>query len=110
MMRFCNHTPNNIWLAFMWYQPHCMEGSDWQYAGWWFISSGGCTVVYENDLSDVHANWYFYTQGWEGQFFMPTPDHSFWRCEGETVAPGERRLGYREIDSGNHDDFTVNLT
>jgi uncharacterized membrane protein len=110
MMRFCNETSDDVFLCFMWSQPHCMEGSDWQYAGWWHIRPGSCEVVYQNDLSDVNANWYFHAAGWEGPFRFPTPDHKFWRCEGENIEPGEVSRGYQEIDTGDFDDFTMHLT
>ncbi|MDQ3957363.1 MAG: DUF1036 domain-containing protein [Actinomycetota bacterium] len=110
MMRFCNQTSAPIRLAFMWPQPGCMKDSDWQYAGWWLVSPGDCTVVYENDLSDQGEYWYFYAPGYEGEFGIQAPDTAFWRCEGESVGLVEEKTRqFREIFTGDNDDFTVNL-
>jgi uncharacterized membrane protein len=112
MMRFCNNTSRRIYLSFMWYQPGCTDVSDWQYAGWWRIEPGTCTVVYENDLSDNNSYWYFYAHSdeatWSGPFPHPCPNIKFWRCD-DTIGGSEVSRGFQEIYTGDNDEYTMNL-
>jgi uncharacterized membrane protein len=117
MLRFCNNTSEEVWVAYMFYSPEDCggEGHDWQKIGWFAIMPGACSVVYANDLDDVNNRfWYFHaenldlTVNWSGPISVHVTDEAFNNCLG-IATTAERVVGFREIDVGDNDDFTVNL-
>ena len=117
MLAFCNHTSEQLWVAYMFYSPgDCGgEGGNWQTIGWFEMNPGACTTVYGNSLGDVHNRyWYYYAENagasivWAGPVNVYVPDTAFNHCYaiGDTVS---RIVGYRLLDVGDNDDYTVNL-
>jgi uncharacterized membrane protein len=115
VLRFCNSYPTPIWTAISFYSPEDCggEGLNWQNIGWYRVDPGSCAVVYANDLDDVDSRyWYFYAEAedgakWHGDF--PTQvNHwdAFNVCDG-TGRTGLVNLGFRELDVGNADEFTL---
>ena len=118
MLRFCNHHHDYVWVTYMFWSPDDCggEGKNWQNIGWFGISPGSCATVYANDLDDVNNRyWYFYGTNnsgsyvWTGPYTAYVSDAVFNGCLG--FASSEMYdVGYQEIDVGDYENFTVNLT
>jgi uncharacterized membrane protein len=102
----------------MFYSPESCggDGGDFEKMGWWRIAPGSCALVYANDLEDVNQFWYYYAQAddgavWAGPFRAAVSLDPFggdqWCYGFETSAPGQIIIGYRELDIGDNDDYTL---
>jgi uncharacterized membrane protein len=120
MLQFCNHYSKLVSVAYIFYEPDCAEGPinlPWQSLGWFIINPGQCAIVYANDLHDVNNRyWYFYADSpdgtvWSGDVVIMTPNVAFDRCIGDPLPSAEdpHPRGFRLLDVGDYDDFTVNL-
>jgi len=117
----CNSYPNTVWASIMFYSPETCggEGGDFEMMGWWRINPGTCALVYANDLADLNRFWYFFAHAadgafWAGPFGANVPRQAFGgdqACWGLQKVSGTdiERIGYRELDIGDHDDHTVTL-
>jgi uncharacterized membrane protein len=117
MLRFCNAYPARAFVAISFVDSEVCggEGGDWRNRGWWGIDPGTCVQVHSGIVSNVNRWWYFFAMAedgarWSGEFptFVMNPG-PFDICDGlpSTVMD---RFGFRELDVGDRDDFTVTLT
>jgi uncharacterized membrane protein len=113
----CNGYPSGIWTSIMFYSPETCggEGGDFEMMGWWRIAPGACALVYANDLEDVNQFWYYYAEAddgafWAGPYGANVPLVPFggdqW-CWGIGHGGEVVRIGYRELDIGSNDDYTL---
>lgn len=118
MLAFCNSYTEELWVAYMFYSPgDCGgEGDNWQTIGWFAIAPGACATVYANDLDDVNNRyWYFHAENADGSVFWAGPigvyvtDEAFNHCYGIGTTTS-RIAGFRLLDVGDNDDYTVTLT
>ena len=113
MLKFCNKYPSDVWVCILWYRPHCPDGGDWEKKGWWRLGQNECKIVSSADVSDVNRYWYYYAQAangafWAGPPHIMVPQQAFDWCV-NTSSTSARSVGLRQIDVGDHDDYTVNL-
>jgi len=117
MLTFCNSYPTRIWTAISFFSPEDCggEGGSWQNIGWYLVHPGTCAVVYANDLEDLNRFWYLYAEAedgakWTGDFptFVNRTD-PFNVCDGLGSTALER-VGFRELDVGDNDDWTLTFT
>jgi uncharacterized membrane protein len=117
MLAFCNSYTERLWVAYMFWSPDTCsgEGGNWQTIGWFSIEPGSCTTVYANDLDDVHNRyWYYYAENqgrtvvWAGPVQVYVTDEAFNHCLGLGISTA-RVVGYRQIDVGDNEDYTVTL-
>jgi uncharacterized membrane protein len=91
------------------------EGGGWQTIGWFSMEPFSPVTVYANDLDDVHNRyWYYYAQNddasfvWTGPYQVYVTDKAFNHCL--NIGTSDSRIvGYRQIDVGDNEDFTVTL-
>ena len=117
MLAFCNSFTEDVWVAYMFYSPDTCggEGQNWQTIGWFRASPGQCTTVYGNSLGDVNNRyWYFYAQNasgsakWSGPIDVDVTNEAFNHCYG--IGNTQSWVaGYRLLDVGDYDNFTVTL-
>jgi hypothetical protein len=79
-------------------------------AGWYNLDTGQSMTV---DLDDINRYWFFNadaTDGayWAGDVVHDVPPTAFDWCW-NTDSNVAFSVGFREIDVGDNDDFTVNL-
>jgi uncharacterized membrane protein len=116
----CNGYPATIWTSIMFYSPETCggEGGDFEMMGWWALAPGQCALIYANDLADLNQFWYYFAEAadgafWAGPFGVNVPRTAFgghqWCWGVGKVTPGSElvRIGYRELDIGDNDDFTL---
>jgi uncharacterized membrane protein len=82
--------------------------------GWWSIDPGSCANVYENDLEDLNRFWYYYAEAddgatWSGAYTVYVTDQAFDSCV-DIGSTESRVVGFRELDIGDNDDYTLTLT
>ena len=118
----CNSYPSTVWTAIMFYSPETCggEGGDFELMGWWRIEPGACALVYANDLGDVNRYWYYFAHAadravWAGPFGANVPRTAFggdqWCWAHQKVSGSDiERIGFRELDIGDNDDYTLTLT
>jgi hypothetical protein len=104
---FVNAYPKTVWVAIMWREP-CENGL-FRKAGWYKIYSGWFKTVFPDDLEDVNQYFYFYAQAsdgavWSGPYVRSVFKTAFNTCEG-TTKTGAFKVGFREQDIGDNDDF-----
>lgn len=115
--RFRNSYGTTVWVVIMWYTPGCSDGGDWSKKGWWSLEPGETKTVLGGDLEDINRYFYYYgetgdrTTQWAGSFFTCIPQTAFdWCLNTCDTNPETRNLGLREVDIGDYDTYTVNLT
>lgn len=117
-LTLCNSYPSTLWASIMFYSPETCggDGGDFEMMGWWRIEPGSCSLVYANDLDNRF--WYYFAHAadgtvWAGPFGANVPRSAFvGECFGAPRVSGSdfERIGYRELDIGDSDDFTLTLT
>ena len=100
-------------MCIIWYTPGCPDGGDWSKAGWWGIAPFQRKVVFNGDLDEINRYYYFHAEADDGAFWAGpiqelVPDTAFDWCL-DTANSESRRVGFRELDVGDYDDFTVTL-
>jgi uncharacterized membrane protein len=117
MLAFCNGYKERVWVAYMFLSTDACggEGGNWQTIGWFAMEPGSCVTVYSNSLDDVNNRyWYYYAQNddssieWSGPIPVYVTDEAFNHCL-NIGTTNSRIVGYRQIDVGDNDDFTVTL-
>jgi uncharacterized membrane protein len=115
----CNGYPTTVWTSIMFYSPESCgggDGGDFEMMGWWVLAPGSCALVYANDLADVNRYWYYFTEAadgafWAGPFGANVPRTAFggdqWCWGTGRSIPELVRIGYREFDIGDNDDYTL---
>lgn len=109
-MRVCNTTSNPISVALGY-----RSDRGWQSEGWWIAPPSDCATVFQGDLNAR----YFYLfaaddlggGSWDGGVFMCTQDESFTIFGVEDcLARGYERTGFFEVDTGERQNWTLQLT
>lgn len=118
MWQFCNQYSSELWVAIVRYTPNCYDGNDylgdWTKEGWWHLNPGECKIVDGDDLEDVNRYYYYYAEAADGNYWagpIPVayiPQEAFNLCIDTGVEPS-RELGFRELDIGDYDNYTINL-
>lgn len=110
-LRVCNKTASRIGIAIGYRTP-----KDWTAEGWWTIDADSCVTLLAGDLTNRYYYMYAvdYDQGgeWGGKSaFLCTRDKEF-TIEGvnDCVARGYQRTGFYEVDTGNQQSWTIELT
>jgi uncharacterized membrane protein len=108
--RICNVTKSRVGIAIGY-----KDGEGWATEGWWNVAAGSCETLLRGKLA---ARFYYiygvdYDRGgeWSGQAFMCTRDKEFTiRGTGDCLARGYDRTGFFEVDTGEQQTWTVQLT
>lgn len=108
--RLCNNTGSRVGIAIGY-----KEGENWATEGWWNLSSRSCETLLRGALV---ARFYYiyavdYDRGgeWSGKAFMCTRDKEFTiRGIEDCLARGFDRTGFFEVDTGEQQAWTVQLT
>ncbi len=108
--RLCNNTNSRIGIALGY-----KDGDGWATEGWWNVTARNCETLLRGSLA---ARYYYvyavdYDRGgeWSGQAFMCTRDKEFTiRGTGDCLARGFDRTGFFEVDTGEQQTWTVQLT
>ncbi len=116
--QFTNSTSKSVLVVFQWHSPSgCAESGSWETAGWWQLAPGETKVVYGDDLqASSSSNFYYYAEtddqvtAWSGPFQTCVPATSFnWCLHGCNSEPDTRVLGFREVDVGSANNYTVEI-
>jgi len=108
--RICNLTKSRVGIALGY-----KDGEGWATEGWWNIGTGNCETLLRGNLA---ARFYYiyavdYDRGgeWSGQAYMCTRDKEFTiRGTKDCLARGYDRAGFFEVDTGEQQTWTVQLT
>jgi uncharacterized membrane protein len=109
--RVCNLTKSRVGIAV----GYKNGDGGWATEGWWNIAAGSCEALLRGTLA---ARFYYiyavdYDRGgeWSGQAFMCTRDKEFTiPGNGDCLARGFDRTGFFEVDTGEQQTWTVQLT
>lgn len=110
-LRLCNKTSAQVGVALGYRDPT----TGWVSEGWWNLPASGCEVVLTGPLN---ARYYYlyavdYQAGgeWGGSAYMCTREKEF-TIHGieDCFARGFERTGFVEIDTGEQQSWTVQLT
>jgi uncharacterized membrane protein len=108
--RLCNNTGSRVGVALGY-----KDRDGWITEGWWNLSSRTCETLLRGTLV---ARYYYiyavdYDRGgeWSGQAYMCTRDKEFTiRGTEDCLARGFDRTGFFEVDTGEQQAWTVQLT
>ena len=108
--RLCNNTSGRVGIAIGY-----RDAEGWTTEGWWNLASRSCETLLRGTLV---ARYYYiyavdYDRGgeWSGQAFMCTRDKEFTiRGTEDCLARGFDRTGFFEVDTGDQQIWTVQLT
>lgn len=108
--RLCNNTSGRVGVAIGY-----RDSEGWATEGWWNLQSRSCETLLRGALV---ARYYYvyavdYDRGgeWAGQAFMCTRDKEFTiRGVEDCLARGFDRTGFFEVDTGDQQAWTVQLT
>lgn len=108
--RMCNNTAGRVGVAVGY-----KDGDGWATEGWWNLPARTCETLLRGTLV---ARYYYiyavdYDRGgeWSGQAFMCTRDKEFTiRGTEDCLARGYDRTGFFEVDTGEQQTWTVQLT
>jgi uncharacterized membrane protein len=108
--RLCNNTGSRVGVAVGY-----KDGDGWTTEGWWNLSSRSCETLLRGNLV---ARFYYiyaidYDRGgeWSGQAMMCSRDKEFTiRGTENCLARGYDRTGFFEVDTGEQQSWTVQLT
>jgi uncharacterized membrane protein len=110
-LRVCNKTTSRVGIAIGY-----KSDRDWTTEGWWTVNSDSCATLLAGPLSGRYYYMYAvdYDQGgeWGGtSAFLCTQEKEF-TIEGisNCVARGYQRTGFYEVDTGNQESWTIQLT
>jgi uncharacterized membrane protein len=111
----CNSYPRLISAAITFYNenPCGGEGGNFEQMGWWNIEPGSCVLVYANDLAKLNRYWYYYAHcfeddaSWAGEYQSLVPLEAFDLCWTVGLSVRSKHIGYRLLDIGDADDYTL---
>jgi uncharacterized membrane protein len=108
--RLCNKTKSRVGVALGY-----KDGNIWMTEGWWNIAANACETLLRGTLVAryyyVYAIDYDHGGEWGGKAYMCTRDKEF-TIQGidDCLARGYERTGFFEIDTGEQQSWTVQLT
>lgn len=108
--RLCNNTSGRVGIAIGY-----RDTEGWATEGWWNLPARSCETILRGTLV---ARYYYiyavdYDRGgeWSGKAFMCTRDREFTiRGTNDCLARGFDRTGFFEVDTGDQQAWTVQLT
>jgi uncharacterized membrane protein len=108
--RLCNNTGSRVGISIGY-----KDNDGWTTEGWWNLSSRSCDTILRGSLV---ARYYYvyavdYDRGgeWSGKAYMCTRDKEFSiRGLDDCLARGYERTGFFEVDTGEQNSWTVQLT
>jgi uncharacterized membrane protein len=108
--RLCNNTSSRVGVSIGY-----KDNDGWTTEGWWNVAARSCETLLRGTLV---ARFYYiysvdYDRGgeWSGQAFMCTRDKEFTvRGTEDCLARGYDRTGFFEVDTGEQQSWTVQLT
>jgi uncharacterized membrane protein len=108
--RLCNNTSSRVGVSIGY-----KDGEGWATEGWWNLPAKGCETLLKGTLM---ARYYYiyavdYDRGgeWSGQAQMCTRDREFTiRGTNDCLARGYDRTSFFEVDTGEQQSWTVQLT
>jgi len=110
-LRICNKTTSRVGIAIGY-----KAERDWTSEGWWTVEADRCATLLTGPLVSQYYYMYAvdYDQGgeWGGESaYLCTQEKEF-TIEGvsDCVARGFQRTGFYEVDTGDQDNWTVQLT
>jgi uncharacterized membrane protein len=108
--RLCNNTNSRIGVA-LGYE----DNDGWATEGWWNLPARNCDTLLRGSLAArfyyIYAVDYDHGGEWSGQAFMCTREKEFTiRGTGDCLARGYDRTGFFEVDTGEQQTWTVQLT
>jgi uncharacterized membrane protein len=110
-LRVCNKTTSRVGIAIGYKADH-----DWTTEGWWTVDSDSCATLLTGPLNGRYYYMYAvdYDQGgeWGGNSaFLCTQEKEF-TIQGvnDCVARGYQKTGFYEVDTGNQESWTIQLT
>ena len=110
-LRVCNKTQSRVGIAIGY-----KADQDWTTEGWWTVEADSCATLLVGPLSSRFYYMYAvdYEEGgeWGGNSaFLCTREKEF-TIEGvnNCVARGYQRTGFYEVDTGNQESWTIQLT
>ncbi|GAA3089696.1 DUF1036 domain-containing protein [Streptomyces rectiviolaceus] len=110
-----NHYRARVYVAIGFSDDTCRFNTGPHIMGWWGIDPGRSALVYANDVNKYSPKWFYVAEAvnngpvWAGQYVTQVPDQAFNRCWKPSVSGGHPR-GFRELDVGDHENFTLHLT
>ena len=122
---FVNAHSSTVWIAVMWYSPFCGEGlpkNCWERQGWFSLAPFGFKKVLPNkaypnvgdDLADLNRFYGFFAMAndgrrWSGPYKRGVTNSVFHRCDCIGYSHSDFNAGFRLVDIGGNDDFTIKL-
>jgi uncharacterized membrane protein len=108
--RLCNNTNSRIGVALGY-----KDNEGWATEGWWNLPARNCDTLLRGALAArfyyIYAVDYDHGGEWSGQAFMCTREKEFTiRGTGDCLARGYDRTGFFEVDTGEQQTWTVQLT
>jgi uncharacterized membrane protein len=108
--RLCNNTNSRIGIAIGY-----KDNEGWATEGWWNLPARNCDTLLRGSLAArfyyIYAVDYDHGGEWSGQAFMCTREKEFTiRGTGDCLARGFDRTGFFEVDTGEQQTWTVQLT
>jgi uncharacterized membrane protein len=108
--RLCNQTNSRIGVALGY-----KDNDGWATEGWWNLPAKNCDTLLRGSLAArfyyIYAVDYDHGGEWSGQAFMCTREKEFTiRGTGDCLARGYDRTGFFEVDTGEQQTWTVQLT
>ncbi len=108
--RLCNQTNSRIGVALGY-----KDNDGWATEGWWNLPAKNCDTLLRGSLAArfyyIYAVDYDHGGEWSGQAFMCTREKEFTiRGTADCLARGYDRTGFFEVDTGEQQTWTVQLT
>jgi uncharacterized membrane protein len=110
-LRVCNKTSSRVGIAIGY-----KAEQDWTTEGWWTVEADSCATLLRGPLVSRYYYMYAvdYDQGgeWGGSSaFLCTREKEFTILGvNDCVARGYQRTGFYEVDTGNQQSWTIQLT
>lgn len=107
-LEFCNKTAEKIWIAVGYH-----ENGKWYAKGWWSMEPGACTIPIGGDLNNRY--YYYYAENssngkWTGDTYFCTNNKGFTIEDGDCNSRGYESKGFKKLDVGNSNNFTLSFT
>jgi hypothetical protein len=103
-----------VYVCFTYFKPNCDNAnSQFEKLGWWKLLYGQTAELMTGDLTTGNEYYTFYadcTDGatWSGPYIRMVSDQVFDQCEFDDTGM-TRSVGFRLLDVGDADDYTVQL-